>query len=129
VIYYMISALNENLSNRKNKKKTQTAVEKKVQVQITYFIVLIFRIIWKKKSKNILENSETFMSELSQLPEHIINLFNNEIPFGHFCSKVIKNEIIIQLTIKLTFEKSSWYLIFSLLTLYNNFWKPAMLTT
>jgi hypothetical protein len=36
----MISALKENLSNRKKKpKKTQTAVEKKAQVQMTYFFL------------------------------------------------------------------------------------------
>jgi hypothetical protein len=41
MIYFMISALKESLSNRKNKKKTQRAVEKKVQVQMTYFFVEI----------------------------------------------------------------------------------------
>jgi hypothetical protein len=34
----MISALMENLSNRKKQNKTQTAVEKKVKVKMTYFL-------------------------------------------------------------------------------------------
>jgi hypothetical protein len=36
MIYFMFSALKENVS--KKKKKTQTALEKKVQVQMTYFL-------------------------------------------------------------------------------------------
>jgi hypothetical protein len=46
MINFIISALKENLTNRKKhkklkqlKKKTQTAVEKKVQVQMTYFLL------------------------------------------------------------------------------------------
>jgi hypothetical protein len=39
MVYFMVLALKENLSNRKIKKKTQTAVEKKVQVQMTYFLL------------------------------------------------------------------------------------------